>query len=169
MTPCCVDTTSMSYLSPWNPFSEGDQIPKMQVTTAFLQKGNEFLVLQRAKKDVQHQLWGIPGGKLDQGESPITALVREIQEETTIDLSRNVFQLLGTAMSHTPCDGQYGLYIYHTRIDQRVDVLINTTEHSAFRWVSIDEFISLNLLTAQMDAFKLVEDKLKQTITSECL
>lgn len=91
--------------------------------------------------------------------------MREIQEELGADLSTHEFQLLGTALSKTPSDGVYGLFLYHTVLPQNMNVKINLEEHYAYSWVTLDEFSKLDLLTAQGEAFRLVEDKLRNIIT----
>lgn len=153
---------NFKYLTVWNSNTEMEKTPNKVVVTAFLQNGDKFLVLQRARKDEQYQLWGIPGGKLDQNELPIEGLLREINEETGLKLDRNSFCLLGTAISCTPTDGQYGLYLYHSFLKDDVKVQIDGSEHSAYNWVTLSEFESLNLLTAQREAYHLVEEKLKK-------
>lgn len=150
---------SFQYLSYWQP-NESNQ-PKIQVVTLFLQKKDRFLALQRARKDVQHKLWGIPGGKLDPQEQPLVGLQRELEEETQIQIDTTRVQLLGTALSRTPCDGQYGLYLYHTVLPGNADVVINPDEHHEFRWVTIEEFQDLELLTAQREAFLFVKPTLE--------
>lgn len=161
MTLNCSQLDTYRYISLWNPNDKGTESPKIQVVTSFLQRDNRILVLQRARKDLQYKLWGIPGGKLDQGESPFSGLMREIYEETKIEIKLQDSQLLGTALSRTPCDGQYGLYIYHSKVAEDSKIIINPTEHYKFRWVTLEEFQSLDLLTAQREAFLLVKDKLE--------
>lgn len=153
------------YLKAWDPVK--DIAPTKKVVTAFLQSGEKFLVLQRARKDAQHTLWGIPGGKLDPGELPEEGLIREIQEETQIN-DQLAFQLLGTALSCTPSDGEYALYLFHSFLPKHPSVIINSQEHSSFKWVTLAQFEELELLTAQREAFELVKDKLK-SFTNEVL
>jgi len=155
------------YLSEWNPLIANAFVPTVQVATCFFQQKNKFLVLQRARQDLQYTLWGIPGGKLEKNEAPLSGLIREAYEELGINFSSNIFQLIGTALSRTPSDGLYGLFIYHTFVEDSLNIKINPAEHSAYLWVTIAEFQSLNLLTAQREAFKLVEQKLKLFI-GEC-
>lgn len=159
-------TRTYRYLSVWDPLKPQHMIPAIQVVSCFLQEGDKVLVLQRARKDAQHKLWGIPGGKLDKGEEPLEGLLREIFEETKQRLAPHVFQLLGTALSQTPSDGEYGLYIYHALVPEKTAVRINLEEHYSFRWVTLEEFQDLELLTAQREAFWLVEDKLTSIISS---
>ncbi|KKL57912.1 hypothetical protein LCGC14_2230710, partial [marine sediment metagenome] len=90
---------SYKYLSYWNPSDEKNTILPKIVVTCFIQQKDKILILQRARKDLQYKLWGIPGGKLDKYEPPIQGLIREIKEEIDITISSKEFSLLGTPQS----------------------------------------------------------------------
>lgn len=158
--PNKLNGTSFSYLTPWDP-AKSTLRPATLVVSCFIQCEDKFLLLQRAKKDEQHCLWGIPGGKLRENESPLEGLQREILEETGLSLSSETFLILGTAMSCTPCDGEYGLYVYHAFVSDSPKVSINQSEHYAFQWLTLKQFLEFPLLTAQREAYQLVEEKLK--------
>lgn len=160
MSQAAYQKQAFKYLSEWDPSEKRGIFPNKQVVTCFFQQSDKYLVLQRARKDQQHGLWGIPGGKLDKGEEPLAGLVREACEELEIKFLSDIFQLLGTALSHTPSDGEYGLYVYHAFVPTNLNIKINSAEHYAYRWATIDEFQKLDLLTAQREAFYLVQDKL---------
>ncbi len=164
MTDVLSNPASYKYLSSWDPLDKQSKRPPIQVVTCFLQKQDKILALQRAKKDIQHNLWGIPGGKLNNGEDPIQGLIREIEEETGSKLDPRNFQLLGTAHSQTPCDGAYGLYLYHVLVPENFSVHVDPIEHYAYRWVTLSEFESMELLTAQGEALKLVKEQLQTLI-----
>jgi len=135
------------FLSPWDPF-DSSVTPTKIVVTCFLQTGNKILIVKRGRKDAQYGLWGIPGGKLEGNETPEAGLIRELQEELGGVPFSDHFQLLDTAMSQTPTDGQYGLYLYHSKVPESFDVSINPDEHLDYRWVDLDTFQSMDLLTA---------------------
>jgi len=46
-------------------------------------KGDKVLAIARRGTEDE---WGLPGGKIELGEDPVEALVREVQEEAKIDL-----------------------------------------------------------------------------------
>jgi len=151
-------TYTFRYLSRWDRTVAQ---PPVQVVSCFIQVKDKILILQRAKKDEQHLLWGIPGGKLGANELPVQGLAREIYEETRLKIDSSLFEFLGKAISQTSCDGVYGLYVYHTFLTKKAEISVTMQEHLAFRWVSIQDFEKTKLLTAQYEAYQLVKEKLE--------
>ena len=57
----------------------------MIVVAAVIEREGRILVCQR-KRGARHELkWEFPGGKVEHGEEPRTALARELREELAID------------------------------------------------------------------------------------
>ena len=56
---------------------------------AVILRGDDVLLIQRARAPFQGH-WSIPGGKIDHGEPHLTALAREVLEETGV-----TFDVLG--------------------------------------------------------------------------
>jgi 8-oxo-dGTP pyrophosphatase MutT (NUDIX family) len=152
---------STSFLSPWV-----DTYPAecKQVVTCFLQRGNRILMLQRGRKDAQFQLWGIPGGKQEKDETHLEALCRELKEELGISFSEDQFIYLGSVLSKTSTDGVYGLHLYHAKFPDDYKPEINSAEHLAYQWVTLEEFKHAPLLHAQGEAFLFVEEILTNII-----
>ncbi|MBI2095134.1 MAG: NUDIX domain-containing protein [Candidatus Omnitrophica bacterium] len=53
---------------------------------ALVRRGRKFLVAQRNREDTFGSYWEFPGGKKDPGETFEECVVREIKEETGIDV-----------------------------------------------------------------------------------
>lgn len=51
---------------------------------AVIKNGHKFLAINQKVKDVV--FWDLPGGKVHYGESPQEALIREVREETNLDI-----------------------------------------------------------------------------------
>ncbi len=52
---------------------------------ALIDADGRVLIAQRPEGKVMAGLWEFPGGKVQQGETPETALIRELREELAID------------------------------------------------------------------------------------
>ena len=73
-------------------------IVPMIVVAAALTDGAGRILLQRRRKDAEHGgLWEFPGGKLEPGEHPRSALVREIAEELAVVIDESGLVPLGFA------------------------------------------------------------------------
>jgi 8-oxo-dGTP diphosphatase len=55
---------------------------------------NTILTIKRGGEPFKGY-WALPGGIIDEGEQPIDAAVRELQEETNLTLPKNVLQFVG--------------------------------------------------------------------------
>lgn len=140
-----------------------------KVVTCFIEFENKFLFLQRARKDSQHKLWGIPGGKLDADETIRSALKRELFEELNLLFNENSFLFLSKGLSNNPYDGKYLLYLYYLSLDSYPKITLNAEEHYKYKWIDIENLDKINLLVSQGRAIDLVKNKLKDLIYNKIL
>lgn len=97
-------------------------------------KDNNILLLQRSAQTPRPHGWDFPGGGVDKGEEPSTAIIRETLEETGIEIVNP--KLLTTYHGHIDA-GEYVALGYSARIDN-TDVQ-PSWEHEAYRWTTIEE------------------------------
>jgi 8-oxo-dGTP diphosphatase len=60
----------------------------MVVAAALVDRDGRLLVQERPEGGSMAGLWEFPGGKLEAGETPEAALIRELDEELGIDVPR---------------------------------------------------------------------------------
>ena len=63
----------------------------IHVVAAIILKGNRVLIAKRQDHIHQGGLWEFPGGKIEQGETPVDALKRELKEELDLAISSPEF------------------------------------------------------------------------------
>ena len=62
------------------------KIPQYKIATGIIFKGKNVLITQRKLEGLLGGLWEFPGGKVKKGETAESACVREIKEETNLEV-----------------------------------------------------------------------------------
>ena len=110
--------------------------PKIEVAACFISVNGQFLFLKQAPDDTEPNTWGIPGGKLQKNENAEQGVLREVKEETGLDLPTQSLKYLGKVYIRYP----YMDYIYHmfeyNMEGYPEEVVIDPTEHTEYRWIS---------------------------------
>ncbi len=72
-------------ISTLTPIIAADML--LVVACALVDKDGRVMVAQRPKGKSMAGLWEFPGGKIETGETPEAALIRELKEELSIDVT----------------------------------------------------------------------------------
>ncbi|CAC9436417.1 Thiazole tautomerase TenI-like domain [uncultured Gammaproteobacteria bacterium] len=109
-------------------------------------KNQEILIAQRQKTQFMGGFWELPGGKIENNESPEQAISRELKEELGIQVTHlNLHQ----TMAHQYNDRAVELSIYNIEQYQNTP---SGVEGQAISWVKIDALNNYKLLPT-MKAF----------------
>lgn len=103
------------------------------VVAAILIHNNRVLIAQRAKEDPLAGLWEFPGGKIEVGESPEEALVREMKEEFSINIEVKGF--FERSLFDYP-KGTIRLLAYFCNWS---DGEIHSTVHQDYVWTAVEK------------------------------
>ncbi len=101
------------------------------VAAALVDPDGRVLLTQRPEGKQLAGLWEFPGGKLEAGEKPETALIRELKEELGIDVTESCLAPL-TFASHAYHDFQLLMPLYVLR---RWKGTVTSRESQAMKWV----------------------------------
>lgn len=116
---------------------------RKQVTAAgaFIFDREERVFLAKFEKKFGKK-WSIPGGKLDFGESPEEAVIREVKEETNMDVKHPYFFEHGTFVE----GNTHVIYMdYMFDCPETYDIKINE-EFSEYKFVSLQDLDSLDII-----------------------
>lgn len=104
-----------------------------------------LLLLKRAEDKSYPRLWGVPTGKLERGELPLQAMIRELFEETGILLSGDNLDVMTTFHVIAP-DFSFLYSLFLARFDSEPRISLRCEEHTAFRWVSPNDALRMDLV-----------------------
>ena len=103
---------------------------------AFIINNGKLLILKRADNDVHKPgIWEIPGGRIENNEDLITALKREVKEETGLDIivSRRL------SIRHFTRDDKEEIEM-HIFLSNSVNEEVKLSdEHILFEWIEIEK------------------------------
>ena len=130
----------------------------IEVVAAIIIKDEHVFATQRGYGEFQGW-WEFPGGKIEAGESPEEALVREIHEE--LDTEIEVGELLDTVEWDYP-DFHLKMHCY---ICSQKSGTLQLNEHSAAAWLNKDTLRTVKWLPADEGLITRLENLLPQPTT----
>ncbi len=127
----------------------------VRVVAAIIIENGEVFATQRGYGEFKDG-WEFPGGKIEPGETPEEAIVREIKEE--LDTEVEVIELLDTVEYDYP-NFHLSMGCFICKIKSGDLVL---KEHEAAKWLTKDTLGSLEWLPADMGLVGEIEKYLKE-------
>ncbi len=119
---------------------------------------DEVLIAERLGDGPFHGLWEFPGGKIDSGEHPGEALVRELSEEIGVSVlaSRHFLSL-----EHRYPDRHVGIEFH---LVERWENEPQGLEGQALKWVAIHDLEAAELLPADMPVIEALQSRRRERL-----
>ena len=122
----------------------------IKVVAAVIFHGGRMYATQRGY-GAWRDYWEFPGGKIEPGETPEAALIREIREELDVGI---------TVLGHL-CDVEYDYPEFHLSMDcywcKIKSGKLTLIEHEAAKWLPLDNLRQVNWLPADVKVVEAIE------------
>jgi len=125
----------------------------IKVVAAIIRDKDRIFATQRGYGEFKDG-WEFPGGKIEEGETPENALIREIREELDTEIS------VGEKITCV----EYDYPKFHLSMDcfwaEIVSGDLVLKEHEAAKWLSREELDSVNWLPADLELIEKIKEQM---------
>ncbi len=139
------------------PITEAKSPVLLVVACAVLDADGRVLMAQRPKGSRHAGQWEFPGGKIEAGETPEQALVRELYEELRIEPCERCLQPFSFASYAYP-DMHLLMPLYLCR---QWDGIARPQERQNIKWVMPAKIPDLDLVPADIELAREIADRLR--------
>lgn len=126
----------------------------VRVAAAIIRSGHKIFATQRGYGEFKDG-WEFPGGKIEAGETPQEALVREIREE--LDAEIQVGEKIDCVEYDYPAF-HLSMECFWARIRSGE---LTLKEHEAARWLSREELDSVDWLPADLSLIRQIREQMQ--------
>lgn len=127
------------------------------IGAAIVHRGR-VLAARRTTPDAARGLWEFPGGKVEPGEDPDAALVREIREELGCEVA-----VTGRLAGEQPIKDAYALRVSYAELVRGEPI---PHEHDAVRWLAADQLDRVTWLAPDLPFLPELRARLEEGGTS---
>lgn len=125
----------------------------INVVAAAIEKDGKFFCAQRPEGKSLGGFWEFPGGKLEDGESPEQALIREIKEELNSEI-----QII-SYINEASYDYDFGSVVMKTYHAELISGNLELLEHQNSTWLAPHELSTINWAPVDRPAVRLLSNK----------
>lgn len=132
----------------------GHMKKNIHVVGAIIIDNSKILCAQRGPSKALPYKWEFPGGKIESGETPQQALIREINEEMNCKIE------IGEQVEHTVYEYDFGIVHLTTFYCKLIEGKPILTEHVSIKWLLPSELESLDWAPADIPAINKISKTL---------
>lgn len=123
-----------------------------------IDQNDKYLLMHRS----DHPAFGVnpdlPGGTLEDDETLLETMLREVKEEAGVDIDANSIKEIYSGTDYSAHGTHYALFI--TKLNPRPPIVMSW-EHSSYEWLDYDEFLKKSI-SAKDTFMHMVANTLEQ-------
>ena len=124
----------------------------VHVVAALIWDGDRFMICQRPAHKARGLLWEFVGGKVESGETPEEALIRECREELNVEIEPGSIYC---RLVHEYPDLTILLTLYNARI---ISGTPQKLEHNDIRWISVSQIDNYSFCPADKQILEMLKN-----------
>lgn len=136
--------------------AQQEGVKKLSVGGALINDG-KLLILKRCPDDFMPNIYELPGGGLENDESLIQALERELLEETNCHIEKIIGYI-----GHIDFLSSKGLLTrrFNFLVQPKLPLTIQLTEHQSYEWILPNDAADYNITPQTHKMIALVRDRI---------
>ena len=131
-----------------------DFSPKNIIVNCYVEFEGRILLLLRRDDKFEGNTWGPPAGKVQIGEKINDAVIRELNEETSIHIDSSLISYFKEVYVRYP-NYDFVYHIFHLALSDKPNIILNLKEHKDFIWVTPNQALEMNLIPDEDSCIKL--------------
>jgi len=123
-----------------------------QAAAVVLVKGDKTYVSKRLGSSTYQNYWQNPGGKLEDGETALQAIVRETKEETGLNLAAKRFFNLAYQIITGEAGKKYGVTTFLVQLESKERPKRTEKKHSGWKAVKLADIMAVGPLVPALQS-----------------
>lgn len=133
----------------------GDSIPegfkpRVEVAACYVEIDGKILLMERSLSSIESKTWGVPAGKIEKGEKPHQAAIRELNEETGINVLSSQVREVGKLYVRKP-RGDFIYHMFQVDLKEKPEVFLSH-EHTKYLWATAHDMENLHFVGGGKEA-----------------
>ncbi|MGT2802748.1 (deoxy)nucleoside triphosphate pyrophosphohydrolase [Streptococcus henryi] len=125
----------------------------INVVAAAIEKDGLIFCAQRPEGKSLAGFWEFPDGKLEEGETPEEALIREIKEEFDSEVE------IVSYLNEASYEYDFGIVTMKTYLSKLISGDLELLEHQDSKWLPVDRLMELNWAPVDIPAVECLQKK----------
>ena len=130
-------------------------VEQIKVAAVYIECEGKYLFMRKVTPETVAGKWGVPGGKADIDEPLDKAALRELKEETGIEVCSNAIKYVKPLFIKTDY-ASFGFYIFAMSLKEMPEITLSN-EHDKYIWATEHEVLELDMMSGGVEPFLLAQ------------